>query len=407
MNIGIITTWFERGAAYVSRNYYEILSEENSVFIFARGGEKFGKDDPTWKDFPVTWTRSETVVIEKSIFEKWIKKNEIEIVLFNEQEHWWPPIIWAKELGLKTVGYVDYYKKKFINWFNIYDILLCNTKRHYSVFSWHDGAIYFPWGTNIDLFTPYLRKTNKNVIFFHSAGVGGINFRKGTDLLIKAFQDVQGPVKLIIHAQVELGHFGSEIANIVANDKRITFINETVSAPGLYHLGDVYVYPNRLDGLGLSVIEALSCGLPVICTDSAPCNENIITDYNGWLVAVKKREKRKDDYYWPETICDLTDLTNKMQYVVDNKNNIEEWKLNARRYAEEKLNWKINSRSLNQIFKTLYFSKPRKINYFTWWDIKNHYSKSPSIIWRIFKKTNKLLVILKRFPEKAGINPKI
>lgn len=40
MNIGIVTTWFERGAAYVSRVYLEMLQkEDHNVFVFARGGK--------------------------------------------------------------------------------------------------------------------------------------------------------------------------------------------------------------------------------------------------------------------------------------------------------------------------------------------------------------------------------
>lgn len=41
MNVGIVTTWFERGAAYVSRQYLEALRSDsnNSVYIYARGGD--------------------------------------------------------------------------------------------------------------------------------------------------------------------------------------------------------------------------------------------------------------------------------------------------------------------------------------------------------------------------------
>ena len=37
MHIGIVTTWFERGAAYVSRQYRDALAGQHTVFIFARG----------------------------------------------------------------------------------------------------------------------------------------------------------------------------------------------------------------------------------------------------------------------------------------------------------------------------------------------------------------------------------
>lgn len=46
MRIGIITTWFERGAAYVSRQFMELLQQTDEVFIYARGGEKYAMGDP-------------------------------------------------------------------------------------------------------------------------------------------------------------------------------------------------------------------------------------------------------------------------------------------------------------------------------------------------------------------------
>src|SRR5437868_3055749 len=42
MKVGIITAWFERGAANVSRNYMEGLQKlGHEVFVFARGGEEY------------------------------------------------------------------------------------------------------------------------------------------------------------------------------------------------------------------------------------------------------------------------------------------------------------------------------------------------------------------------------
>ena len=51
MNIGIVTTWFERGAAYVSKQYKDSLEEcGHKVFIYSRGGEKASeKKDKKWQ----------------------------------------------------------------------------------------------------------------------------------------------------------------------------------------------------------------------------------------------------------------------------------------------------------------------------------------------------------------------
>ncbi len=38
MNIGFVSTWFERGAAYVTKQYIDAVKERNYVFVYARGG---------------------------------------------------------------------------------------------------------------------------------------------------------------------------------------------------------------------------------------------------------------------------------------------------------------------------------------------------------------------------------
>ena len=53
MKIGIITTWFERGASYVSKLYRQALEQENEVYIYARGGLR--SDKAEWNDSKVSY----------------------------------------------------------------------------------------------------------------------------------------------------------------------------------------------------------------------------------------------------------------------------------------------------------------------------------------------------------------
>ena len=296
MNIGFVSTWFERGAAYVTKAYIELLKDENNIYIYARAGEKYGKGDPNWDWENVTWgLQLEGTRINFNHFKKWIKKNNIEVIFFNEQKDVEILIEIKKKLPTIKIGaYIDYYKEDTIKEFWLYDFLICNTKRHYSVFKIHPQCYYVPWGTNIELFKPKIME-NKRITFFHSMGM---SLRKGTDILIKAFieGDLYKESDLIIHTQLNLlkslGYNKNELAKY-----NIKIIEKTVTAPGLYHLGDVYVYPTTLDGLGLTIYEALSVGLPVITTNNGPMNEIIEDRKNGYLVEVEKYCSRSDGYY--------------------------------------------------------------------------------------------------------------
>lgn len=47
---------------------------------------------------------------------------------------------------------------------------------------------------------------------------------------------------------------------------------------------DIFVFPSYREGFGVCLIEALSMGVPVICSDIAGCNEVIRDNETGILV---------------------------------------------------------------------------------------------------------------------------
>jgi len=353
VNIGIVTTWFERGAAYVSRAYVEILSRKHGVFIYARGGERYARGDPRWDKEYVTWGKRVPgkigTYVDWKEFREWVLKNDLDVVIFNEQHSWEIILKTLRGLDITIGAHVDYYTPDTAPFFWLYDFLLCHTKRHYSVFKDHPQAVFIPWGADCEVF----QEKDEPVVpgevrFFHSAGMGGVNNRKGTDILVRAFQDVTGGAKLIIHSQRGLDRY-SDVAPLIRQDERIQFIKATVEAPGLYQLGDVYVYPTRLEGIGLTIAEALASGLPVVTTDAPPMNEFVIHGQNGWLVEVREFRRRADGYYWPESLCSQAALTEAMQWFVDNVQLLGEYKRRARDYAETHLDWQKNAENLSEL----------------------------------------------------------
>lgn len=362
MTIGIVTAWFERGAAYVSRQFKEILEKEHDVYIYARGGEMYATGNPLWDTKEVWWgKRRESIFhntnIDKKDFLHWIEKRGIELIIFNEQK-WFVPLLWCKEMGVKTIAYIDYYTKATIPLFGIYDALICNTRRHYSAFNWHKGAYYIPWGTNIQLYTP----TNENLVcsdtvtFFHSAGMNG--YRKGTDILLKAYLNSRQRGRLVIHTQIDLKKqfpdFAKDMEYLVKMGK-LDLIDTTVTAPGLYYKGDVYVYPSRLDGIGLTIAEALSSGLACIVTDNAPMNE-FVDSGCGITIPVAKYFCREDGYYWPMCEVNIDKLTDILNDCSENPEKIRSMKKNARAYAEQHLSQDVNFEALLNIVKETTFT---------------------------------------------------
>ena len=355
MNIGIVTTWFERGAAYVSKQYEQSLDSKNSVFIYARGGEHYEKKDKNWVKENVYWSKrynnNVNTFMGKKEFFSWIKNNKIEVVLFNEQ-HFWLPVLWCKKAGIKCGIYVDYYTEETIPFFTAFDFILCNTKRHFSVFKDLKQSCYIPWGTDIELFRPEeKRKEDKNkTVFFTSCGYNPR--RKGVHALLQAFSEIDTDnYKLVIHTQVDLEKFFPEYINEIKRLKRmgcLEVIQKTITAPGLYHYGDVYCYLSILDGIGLTLPEALSCGLAAIIPDNGPMNEFVIDERVGKKIIISKYYSRKDGYYWPQCEVEIESLKEALYSYILNKDQID--KKFIRDYAVANFNWKDREQQILEIF---------------------------------------------------------
>jgi len=345
MNIGIITQWFASGAGHVSRSYAEVLSKSHSVFIYARGGQT-QRGDPVWDGAEVTWAPHHPCLtgIYERHFTRWVKRHGIDAVLFNEQRHW-AGVVLAKYLNLLTGAYVDYYTQNTRPFFNLYDFLICNTRRHYDVFRDHPQCCYVPWGVRTELNKPAERRHEGPLRFLVSAGFGGRKGaldRRGSGMAMRVFRRIRGNCRLIVYSQVPLIDCREDWQEAVREDDRIEFREGTYD-PFPYTAGDVYVYPSRLDGIGLTLPEALSSGLPAIATDCAPMNEFVRNEQNGLLVKVKSYLGRPDGYYWPESICDEGALYDAFRYYVEHQDVVILHGGNARAIAEKELAWGNNA----------------------------------------------------------------
>ncbi len=356
MKIGIVTFWSERGAAYVSRQYQQVLALQHEVAIYARGWT-YAKGDSEWDGPAVTWGKDSVLPVNSAIhqkdFHQWLEREKIEAVLFNEQ-HWWPPVKWCTDLGILTGAYIDYYTEATIPLFANYDFLICNTKRHFSAFDWHPQAFYVPWGTDVNLFKPHSteRIDADRVVFFQSCGFSPA--RKGTDFVLRAFAELKDKKSslLRLHSQVDINEKLPELKNLIetlTKEGRLEIIKKTVPAPGLYHLGDVNLAPSRLEGIGLPMAEALACGLPLITVDNAPMNE-FVGPKSGKTAKIDRLYARPDGYFWPQCQPDITSLSECMQYYIDHADQLENYKKAARNYSLKNLNWWDRDKQLNKIF---------------------------------------------------------
>jgi len=359
MNIGIVTSWFERGSAYVSRQYMDALHPAHRVFIYCRGGERKAQGDPEWDKEFVTWGPAPLVdepsAVDLEHFGHWLTERKIECVLFNEQRSWLPVILCAQR-GIVNGAFVVHYREDTIPFFHCHDFLICNARHHAEVFCDHPQSRFIPWGTDLSRFRPAGTDpvTPGRVTFFHSAGMNP--HRKGTDLVVDAFAEIRPgemPVHLVLHTQLDLSdQIGESFARleVLREQGRVTLVDRTVpDLADLYRMGDVCVYPTRHEGLGLTVVESLASGLPILVTDQLPVSEHA----DGSVVrtiAVEKRFARPDGDYWPQSVVNVTALRDAMAEIAGHPEDLGDLKLQARAKAELVADWSKNAADLPSIF---------------------------------------------------------
>jgi L-malate glycosyltransferase len=210
-----------------------------------------------------------------------------------------------------------------------------------------ERTVIFPWGTDIEHFTP---KTFKpaNVQSFTLFCSRTWEPIYGVDVLVKAFVKVASQ-----HPNVHLillggGSQGGRIRQILMNGgvlERVHFGGHVrqKDLPRWYHMADLYISPSHVDGSSVTLMEALACGLPCLVSDIPGNREWIEEGVNGWLF--------RDG--------DVNDLAEKILYAITNRGTFERIRKAARSTAEQKADWKKNFGTLLKTYD-LALSLPRR-----------------------------------------------
>ncbi|HEX4266142.1 MAG TPA: glycosyltransferase [Verrucomicrobiae bacterium] len=158
-----------------------------------------------------------------------------------------------------------------------------------------------PNGVDTEKFNPQaaplqLPTTKKFKFLF----VGGTIFRKGPDVLLKAYlenftaaHDVCLVIKDFGGKTVYAGQtFEAKIrsAQAMPNAPKILYLNDEFppeSLPGLYTACDCLVLPYRGEGYGLPVVEAMASGLPVMVTADG-ATDDFVRDEFGFRIPAER-----------------------------------------------------------------------------------------------------------------------
>ena len=129
------------------------------------------------------------------------------------------------------------------------------------------SIVNIPNSVDVDLFQPgkYYEKRRLGKITF----VGRLGEEKGLEYLIQAMKVVKTEwkgVKLSIVGDGQLRASLEELRQKLGLMDDIIFAGHTDTVLPYYQGADIFVLPSLSEGLPLSLLEAMSCGLPVVAT---------------------------------------------------------------------------------------------------------------------------------------------
>ncbi|MBN9056295.1 MAG: glycosyltransferase family 4 protein, partial [Rhizobiales bacterium] len=123
---------------------------------------------------------------------------------------------------------------------------------------------------------------------------GRIRHQKGTDLFVDAMIALlpeRPDWSAIIAGRATAQHveFETELKEKVRAaglDKRILFVGDHTNIHEWYRPLDLFVAPQRWEGFGLTPLEAMATGVPVVATDVGAFSELIVTGATGTVIPV-------------------------------------------------------------------------------------------------------------------------
>lgn len=205
-------------------------------------------------------------------------------------------------------------------------IVLSHDVKDYFKMTYHRETHFIPNGVN----KPKLEEANLISQKFglvkdsYILYLGRLVPEKGLRYLITAFKNVKTDKKLVIAGgSSDTDLFVKEIKSLAKEDPRVIFTGfvQGKLLDELYSNAYVYTLPSDLEGMPLSLLEAMSYGNCCVVSDIPECVD-VVGDF-----AVKFNRG------------DVADLNNKLQNACDNEAAVLNLKHSSSRYILDKYNW--------------------------------------------------------------------
>lgn len=195
--------------------------------------------------------------------------------------------------GAPKLNWLIYYPiEKFCSQFT--DKLITINKEDYALAKrkFHAGEVHYVPGVGIDLSRFVNIQVDRNAKrreigvpedAFLLLSVGELNENKNHQIIVRALARLND--KNVHYAIAGLGEkrdYLLQLADGLGVAEQVHLLGYRKDIPELNHSADIFCFPSRREGLGVSSIEAMACGLPVVSSNVHGINdysENGVTGY--------------------------------------------------------------------------------------------------------------------------------
>ena len=167
------------------------------------------------------------------------------------------------------------------------------------------------------------KRVSKNDNIFRFIFVGNFSIRKGSHYLLQALYELNLKDSEFWH----IGNIPDEILPYLEKFKKPNMKFFGIKPQNKLYLylsqANVFVLPSLEEGLALVIPQAMSCGLPIICTFNSGGSTIVENDKHGFVVPIR----------------DIDSLKEKLLFMYENQTKCAEMGLNAFKKVEKGFTW--------------------------------------------------------------------
>lgn len=302
--IGIMTVWCPQGLGYVAQTLRSLLrAAGHQVKVFSYKLNLAAKDVRTGEwDIGQDLHRSQHGRDQLPVKEvlEWVERENINRVIILEpvKSRTWDIARALKAAGVSIYGLpmVEITRGSELPDHRIFDSVLCPTRISERILK-ERGLLnvkFIGWGIKDTGYEERRRQRGEAVRFYHNAGWGGDRLRKNTLKVVQAYHVLRRrpgirTVELHVHTQRPLADYPPDLQEILKHETIKVTQGNLTNDEILEHnrQADIMVMPSKFEGLGLTLLEAMRAGKPVVTCDAMSMAEIVTDGETGALVPVE------------------------------------------------------------------------------------------------------------------------